>query len=56
MSYYELYQDRIKMWRWRLVHDRNIIASSPRSYIDRDECLEAVEVMRSAAKAPIRDR
>lgn len=55
MSYYEPYQDRLKMWRWRLWLDRDIIASSPRCYIDKAECLQAIEIMQSAATSPVRD-
>lgn len=52
---FELYEDSVDEWRWRLVHDNgNIIADSGEGYSSKQSAEEGIESVKSnAPDAPI---
>lgn len=54
--YYEVYQDTSQEWRWRLRAANNeIIAASGEGYHNRQDCLNAIDLVKSSQNAPVRD-
>lgn len=53
--YYHLYVDANRQWRWRLIAANNrIIANSGESYLNRQDCLNAISLVKGSAAAPVR--
>ena len=53
--YYEVYKDASGEWRWRLWAANNkIIANSGEGYVNRTDCLAAIELVKSSKDAPVR--
>ncbi|WP_218780646.1 HVO_2922 family protein [Halorarum halophilum] len=52
---FEVYEDRVDEWRWRLVHDNGrIIADSGEGYASRQKATEGLEsVKRNAPDADV---
>lgn len=54
--YFKVYQDSRKEWRWRLKADNNkIIADSGEGYINKQDCLDGIELVKQSYSAEIRD-
>ena len=44
----QVYQDKAKEWRWRLVHaNGNILANSSEGYANKGDILEIIENIRT---------
>ena len=44
----QIYQDKAKEWRWRLVHlNGNILADSAQGYANKGDMLEVIENIRT---------
>lgn len=49
-----IYRDRVSHWRWTLQDsDGRRLADSAEGYNDRHDCLQAIELLRAAVKAPV---
>lgn len=52
---YELYRDRARKWRWRLIADNGrILAVSSESYTRKIDCCRCVELVKGSAETPAR--
>jgi uncharacterized protein YegP (UPF0339 family) len=52
--WFQLYRDRSNEWRWRLkAQNGRIIADSAEGYINKNDCLNAIRLVKSAANAPV---
>lgn len=52
---YEILRDASGQWRWHLMAaNGRIIATSSERYKTRDECLEAIELVKSSSVAPVK--
>lgn len=55
MTYY-LRRDAANQWRWRLRAANNrIIAESGEGYHNRQDCLDAIALVKRSGQAPIKD-
>jgi uncharacterized protein YegP (UPF0339 family) len=53
--YYEIYKDNTGEWRWRLVAANNrIIATSGEGYANRNDCISAIELVKTSQDAPVK--
>lgn len=53
---FQLYRDTQGHWRWRLVAANNRkIADSGEGYWNRQDCLSAIEFVKSSQNAPVRE-
>lgn len=53
MKYY-IYKDNSYQWRWRLKADNGrIIADSGESYYNKQDCLQAVTLVKSSNSSPV---
>jgi uncharacterized protein YegP (UPF0339 family) len=53
--FYETYSDAGGYWRWRLkAANYRIIADSGESYINKNDCLAAIELVKNSKSAPVR--
>ena len=44
----QIYQDKAKEWRWRLIHvNGNILANSSEGYANKGDMLEIIENIRN---------
>lgn len=51
--YYEVYKDAQGQWRWRLkAANHEKIASSGEGYTNKQDCLHAIELVKSSSNAP----
>ena len=51
---FEIYRDNRNEWRWRLkAANGRKIASSGEGYVNRSDCRHAVDLVKSAHKAPV---
>ena len=48
-----IYRDTVRQWRWCLVINGWVIASSGNGYRERSECLAAIEVVKGSEGAAI---
>lgn len=52
---YEYYQDSRREWRWRLRADNNkTIADSAESYQNKNDCLAAIDLVKSSKSASVK--
>ena len=51
--YYEIYQDDNNFWRWRLQAGNNRIIASGEAYYNKADCVNAVNLVRGSAAAPV---
>jgi len=53
--YYEVYRDSAGQWRWRLyAANYKIIADSGEGYYNKEDCLNAIQLVKNSAAAPVR--
>lgn len=53
MSFW-IYKDLSNQWRWRLRSANNrVIADSAESYWNKNDCLSAIDLVKSAWNAPV---
>ena len=53
---FELHKDHAGEWRWRLrTTNGNVVADSAEGYRRREDCERCIEIVRSAAQAPVVD-
>lgn len=53
MKYY-IYKDTRSQWRWRLNADNGrVIADSGESYYNRQDCLNAITLVKSSTSSPV---
>jgi len=51
---YQVYKDASSQWRWRLVAaNHQIIATSSESYVNKQDCLKAIALVKSSSSAPV---
>ncbi|MDE0048669.1 MAG: DUF1508 domain-containing protein [Rhodospirillales bacterium] len=54
--YYEIFRDSAGAWRWRFrAPNGELINSSSEGYSTRSDCLNAIALVSSSDKAPIRE-
>ncbi|MGD9542783.1 MAG: YegP family protein [Methylocystis sp.] len=54
--HYHVYKDAANQWRWTLIAANNKkIANSGEGYINKADCLSAIELVKGSASAPIRE-
>lgn len=52
---FDVYQDRINEWRWRLWAGTRIIADSAEGYQSEKHCYLMIHRVKGSGKAPIRN-
>ena len=53
MAYY-IYRDARNEWRWRLLAaNHRIIADSGEGYVNKSDCLAAIELVKNSKDAPV---
>ncbi len=53
---YHVYRDAEKQWRWSLTAANNRkIADSGEAYHNKQDCLDAIELVKGSGDAPIRE-
>ena len=53
---YTIYKDSQGYWRWRLTAANNkIIADSGESYVNKEACKSAINLVKSSANAPVNE-
>jgi uncharacterized protein YegP (UPF0339 family) len=53
---FELHKDGAGEWRWRLrTTNGNVVADSAEGYRRREDCERGIDIVRSAANAPVVD-
>lgn len=53
---YIVYKDRANHWRWRLVAGNNrIIADSGEGYVNKSDCISAINLVKGSYLAPIQE-
>ena len=53
---YQVYKDIQNQWRWRLRAANNrIIATSGEAYINKSDCLHAINLVKGSASTPIHE-
>lgn len=51
---YHLYKDAAGYWRWRLVAANNrIIANSGEGYVNKADCIHAIDLVKGSASVPV---
>jgi uncharacterized protein YegP (UPF0339 family) len=51
---YQLYKDSTGQWRWKLLATNNRkIADSGESYVNKQDCLAAINLVKGSANAPV---
>jgi uncharacterized protein YegP (UPF0339 family) len=51
---YQVYKDASSQWRWRLqAANHRIIAVSSESYVNKQDCLNAITLVKSSSAAPV---
>lgn len=54
MNQYEIYKDNLDEWRWRYrVTNRNIIGVSSEGYVNKQDCIRSIEIMKESQDSPI---
>lgn len=54
MLTYRVYKDKKGEWRWNLkAENGRIIADSAEGYINKSDCLHAIELVKSSANAQV---
>ena len=52
--YFEVYRDTINNWRWRLWSSNGrIIADSAEGYVNKSDCLNGIDLVKSAYSSPV---
>jgi uncharacterized protein YegP (UPF0339 family) len=55
--YYELYYEAYQGWRWTLfAANHRKIANSGEGYVNKSDCLAAIELVKRSKDAPVRER
>lgn len=54
--YFTIYQDVTKNWRWNLKSGNHEIIASGESYVNKSDCLHAIDLVKSSANAPVIER
>ena len=55
--YYEMYKDLSGYWRWRFIAaNGRILADSGEGYSNKADCLNGINLVKSAYNAPVRER
>lgn len=53
---YEIYQDNRQEYRWRLrATNGRIIADSAEGYVNKSDCLHAIDLVKDSKNAPVED-
>jgi len=51
---YQMYKDVRRQWRWRLLAANNrIIANSGEGYVNKTDCLAAINLVKASSKSPV---
>lgn len=54
--YFTIYKDNQGYWRWHLQASNNkIIADSSEGYYNKQDCLHAIDLVKSAWNAPVNE-
>lgn len=54
--YFEVYQDRSQEWRWRLkAANHQVVATSGEGYVQKASCLKAIDLVKSAGAASVKE-
>ena len=55
MAFY-VYRDNAGQWRWRLrAANGQTIADSGEGYVNKHDCLHAIDLVKSSSSAPVRE-
>lgn len=55
-GYYYLYKDSRSEWRWQYVSSNGrVIAVSSEGYWNKQDCINAINIMRVSGTSPIRE-
>lgn len=53
---YQLYKDSARQWRWRLLAaNYRTIANSGEGYVNRMDCLYAIDLVKGSSKAKVEE-
>jgi uncharacterized protein YegP (UPF0339 family) len=53
---YHVYKDNLSQWRWRLKAANNkIIANSGEGYYNKQDCLDAIDLVKKSGSAPVKE-
>ncbi len=56
INHYQLYKDRVGEWRWTyLAANGRKIADSAEGYINKNDCLHGIALMKASANSPVYD-
>ena len=56
MTWYHLYSDANRQWRWTLYAANNRkIANAGEGYFNKADCIAAINLVRGSGSAPIRE-
>ena len=53
--YYTIYQDSTRQWRWNLKAANHEIIAHGESYVNKADCLHAINLVKSSNNAPVRE-
>jgi uncharacterized protein YegP (UPF0339 family) len=55
--YFEVYYESYQGWRWTLfAANHRKIANSGEGYVNKSDCLAAIQLVKSSGSAPVRER
>jgi uncharacterized protein YegP (UPF0339 family) len=55
--HYVIYRDTRNYWRWRLIASNGkVIADSAESYVNKQDCLHGIALVKSSSSAPVWER
>ena len=52
---YWYFKDKAGLWRWRLRADNNEIIAVGESYRNKQDCLNAIELVKASKNAPVQE-
>lgn len=53
---YHVYKDTANQWRWRLIATNGrIIANSGEGYVNKADCLAAINLVKGSSTAPVKE-
>jgi uncharacterized protein YegP (UPF0339 family) len=57
MSYYYIYKDTTSQWRWGFVASNGrVIAVSSESYVNKQDCLHSINLVKAGSNATVYER
>ncbi|MYA95547.1 MAG: DUF1508 domain-containing protein [Nitrospinae bacterium] len=53
--YYTIYKDTKGLWRWNLRARNHEIIAHGESYVNKSDCLHAINLVKASSNAPVRE-